>query len=402
MQPFRSIINVRDMSPAEPQPATPSIALAYDTKALGRPDLLRQLQDQFQQVRFRPLHETWFADALKQVDVVIAALDATSAADVDRFCVNIRESRRPGAIIVVLSNAGIDVTRRLMREGVGDVLVAPVSDAAVAISLERVLGALSHHIQGGGSGEVLSILKSGGGVGATAIGVQLATLLAQAGTKVCVVDLDIQFGTAAMYLDLRNTVTLGEVLSADANPADIGFGQNLAAHASGARVLAAPREFMPLEAITPQLVDDLLSALRRDFDVVILDLPCAWTAWTSRALRQSDRVMLVSNLSVPHAHQAKRQISLLQTQHLDDIPLTLICNRFGADGSIGVSRRSVEQAVGRAFDVVLPEDAKLMNEAINQGVALGVLRRGTKLGKAFEQLASAVAPSRMLARAGGR
>lgn len=388
------------MTPPAPT-AGPAIALAYDLKALGRPDLLRQLQDQFQEVRFRPLHETWFADALKQVDLVIAALDATSPAEVDRFCVNVRESGRPGSIIVVLANAGIDVTRRLMREGVGDVLVAPTTDAAVAISLERVMGALAQS-QGGGSGQVISLLKSGGGVGATALGVQLATQLAQSGVKVCVVDLDIQFGAAAMYLDLRNTITMGEVLASEASPADIRFAQNLAAHSSGARVLAAPREFMPLETISPQLIDDLLSALRRDFEVVLLDLPSAWTAWTSRALRLSDRILLVSQLSVAHAHQTRRQISLLQAQSLDDIPLTLICNRFGAETLAGVNRRSVETAIGRSFDVLLPEDGKLMGEAINQGVALVSLRRGAKLSKALEQLAAQVAPVRQQAKAGGR
>lgn len=400
MQPFRSFINVRDMTPPEPM-AGPSIALAYDLKALGRPDLLRQLQDQFQEVRFRPLHETWFADALKQVDLLIVALDATSAADVDRFCVNVREAGRPGSIIVVLSNAGMDVTRQLMREGVGDILVAPVSDAAVAVSLERVMGALAQS-QDGGSGEVISLLKSGGGVGATALGVQLAALLAKSGVKVCVVDLDIQFGAAAMYLDLRNTVTMGELLSAEASPTDIRFAQDLAVHSSGARVLAAPREFMPLEAISSKLIDDLLSALRRDFDVVLLDLPCAWTAWTSRALRLSDRILLVSQLSVAHAHQTRRQLGLLQAQNMDDIPLTLICNRFGAETLAGVNRRSVESSIGRAFDVMLPEDGKLMGEAINQGVALGDLRRGTKLGKALEQLAAQVAPARQPAKVGGR
>lgn len=388
------------MTPPAPT-AGPAIALAYDLKALARPDLLRQLQDQFQEVRFRPLHEAWFADALKQVDLVIAALDATSPAEVDRFCVNVRESGRPSSIIVVLANAGIDVTRRLMREGVGDVLVAPTTDAAVAISLERVMGALAQS-QGGGSGQVISLLKSGGGVGATALGVQLATQLAQSGVKVCVVDLDIQFGAAAMYLDLRNTITMGEVLASEASPADIRFAQNLAAHSSGARVLAAPREFMPLETISPQLIDDLLSALRRDFEVVLLDLPSAWTAWTSRALRLSDRILLVSQLSVAHAHQTRRQISLLQAQSLDDIPLTLVCNRFGAETLAGVNRRSVETAIGRSFDVLLPEDGKLMGEAINQGVALVSLRRGAKLSKALEQLAAQVAPVRQQAKAGGR
>lgn len=401
MQPFRNLISVRDMT--SPEPPAASIALAYDVRALGKTEAVGRLQEQFRHVRFRPLHESWFGDALKQVELVIGALDASSPAEVDRFCVNLRESGRPDAVIAVVFNAGIEVTRRLMQDGVGDVLVAPVNEAALAVSLERALANLAHRgRRGGANGEIVSILKSGGGVGATALGTQLAALLAEGGVKVCLVDLDIQFGLAAMYLDLRNSVTMGEVLASGASPAEVGFSSNLASHASGAKVLAAPPEFMPLEALTPKLIDDLVSALRRDFEVVLLDLPSAWTAWTNRVLRLSDRILLVSQLSVPHAHLTKRQLSLLATQRLDDVPLTLVCNRFGGDTPAGVSRRSVEAAVGRPFDVLVPDDGRLMNEAINQGVALNALRRGTKLGKALEQLAASLSPARVATQAGGR
>jgi len=44
--------------------------------------------------------------------------------------------------------------------------------------------------------------------------------------------------------------------------------------------------------------------------------------------------------------------------------------------------------------VVAPEERKVMNEAINQGVALSAIRRGSKLERSLRQLADRVAPAR--------
>jgi pilus assembly protein CpaE len=50
----------------------------------------------------------------------------------------------------------------------------------------------------------------------------------------------------------------------------------------------------------------------------------------------------------------------------------------------------MEKAIGHAFDAVLPEDRKLMDDAINQGVAISSIRRGTKLEKALMALAESL------------
>jgi Flp pilus assembly CpaE family ATPase len=274
-------------------------------------------------------------------------------------------------------------------------LPEPVSDLSLAASLDRLLAKLATGAATTAqAGRIVAFLKAGGGAGATSLAVQSAALLAKpgGGQRVCVVDLDIQFGQAALYLDVQDSISMAQVLSAGGDLNEMSFNSALTPHASGARVLAAPPDFMPLESLTAASIDALLGALRREFDLVILDLPIVWTAWTYRALRQSDHIVLISQLSVPHAHLAKRQLQLLGTQRLDDIPLTLVCNRAGGDNPAGVSVRSVEAAIGKKFDVVAPEERKLMNEAINQGVALAAIRRGSKLERAVEQLASLVSP----------
>ena len=50
----------------------------------------------------------------------------------------------------------------------------------------------------------------------------------------------------------------------------------------------------------------------------------------------------------------------------------------------------MEKAIGRDFDAVLPEDRKVVVEAINQGVAINAIKRGTKLEKALVALADSI------------
>jgi pilus assembly protein CpaE len=279
-----------------------------------------------------------------------------------------------------------------MHEGAADVLLDPVSEPALALSLERLL-TRDRAADGKGAGEIVAVLKAGGGVGATALAVQVAAMLAEeAGDvpRVCLADLDLQFGAAAFYLDLADAVTISDCLSAGVALGETPFSTQLAAHRSGVRVLAAPRELTPLEFITPPIVDALFEGLRRNFALSIIDLPSVWTAWTNRALQLADRIVLVTHLSVPHTQLVRRQMAVFNTQLLADKPLVLVCNAVDSDQRAAVSLKAAEKAIGRAFDVVIPADEKLMNAAINQGVPLAMVRRKTKLEKAIGTLAGKV------------
>ncbi len=314
------------------------VRLSYAADAFDNSPPPAALRAQFPQVSFESASGESFIDALARVDVAIATVDAAKPQDVERLCANLRRCEQRSRVIVFLSRADVETTRRIVREGAGDVLLAPISEPALAATLERILAGIRRPVTlGGRKGHVVSLLKAGGGVGATSIGVQLAAMMAEDNSehRVCLVDLDVQFGVAALYLDITDSITMGEVLAAAGSPTEIGFADGLTPHASGARVLAAPPSFMPLEVISPELIDGLIMALRRDFDTVILDLPSAWTAWSNRALRQSDQIVLVTNASVPHAHLTHRQLMLLDAQSLSDLPVTLVCNRCGGDAPPG-------------------------------------------------------------------
>lgn len=396
---FSRMISVREPVQEFDDPNARLTRLGYDVAAFDGKAPPESLKALFPDVLFQPIGSEAFGDALGQVDLMIAAVDATKARDLEALCADLRANPRRGRVIVFLSHANVEVTRRLVREGAGDVLVAPISESALAASLERIMATLDRPatVKRGPSGHVVAIVKAGGGVGATAIAAQVAALVASSGqaSRVCLVDLDLQFGMAMTYLDISGSITMGDVLAAGGSPSEVAFTADLAPHSSGAKVLGAPKEFLPLEAVTSALIDGLLEALRRDFDLILVDLPSVWTNWVGQVTRKADQLVLVTNLSVPHAYVTQRQLSVLRDQGIDPESVTLVCNRLGGDAPPPLSVRSVEGAIGRSFDVTIPEDRKLMGEAVNQGTAITSLRRGSKLEKALRQLIGLISARRL-------
>jgi pilus assembly protein CpaE len=158
-------------------------------------------------------------------------------------------------------------------------------------------------------------------------------------------------------------------------------------------VIAGPRQLTPMEALAPPQVEALVTALKRDFGLTFLDMPAVWTAWTNRALQMVDRIVIVTHLSVPHLQMVDRQLQVLKAQGLDSRPLTLVINGLTSEQTASLSVKAAERALGREFSVTIPEDRRVMTAAINQGVEISAIRRGTKLEKALGELAQMLVPA---------
>ena len=360
--------------------------------ALGEDQQFASVAALFPNARFDSIGAGWPDRMPSRCDLLIVAVDAAAAVEVDAAMRRLKAQPAEVNTLVVLRNADVTVTRRLMREGAADVIPAPANEAALAVSLDKILGPVSQERPRRAGGQVVAVLKAGGGVGATSLCVQTAAIAARGGASVCLADLDLQFGAASLYLDMPDAATVSDCMAAGSNLKDIDFAALLGHHRSGINLLAAPRQVTPLEALAPPQTEALLNGLKRSFGLVMLDLPSVWTAWTNRALHSADRIVLVSHLSVPHMHMLDRQIATLHAQGLDDRKLTLVCNALSSDQTALLSIKSAERALGRSFDVVIPEDGRTMNAAINQGVELSTIRRGSKIEKAVEDLARMVTP----------
>ena len=368
--------------------------VAYAEGAMS-PAEVETLASLFPAVAFESTASTWPDQLPHNTEILIVELDASSVLEIEKAVKFLKACPSRLSVLVAMRHASVAISRALTRAGAADVVPLPATEAAWALSIERLLARdIPGRDPGRKSGQVVAMLKAGGGVGATSLGVQAAYLLAGragADTKICFADLDLQFGTAALYFDLNEVLTVTDCIAVGDLLEETQFATALAAHKSGIRVLAAPRDMTALESLTPSLADGLIGGLRRDFALTILDLPPVWTAWTNRALQLADRIVMVTQLSVAHVHLARRQLGVLSMQNLDRLPLTLVCNAVTGDQQNLLSIKAAERALGRPFDIIMPQDTHAMGGATNQGLPLAEVRRGTKLEKSIGQLAERMA-----------
>jgi len=375
---------------ASMQAAPRRIGYADGTLSAGDIAALTEL---FPKLAFEALGPAGLEQGARSLDFVILGASGASAQDIEKAVQFLREKRAGLHVLVALRDADVASSRLLTRAGAADVIPLPAGEAIWALGIERLLSRdTQERDQGRKAGQVVAVLKAGGGVGATSLGVQAAHMLAARGeARVCFADLDLQFGAAALYFDLAEALTVTDCVAVGEVLEETQFATALAAHKSGVRVLAAPREATALDVLTPQLADALVSGLRRDFALTILDLPSVWTDWTNQAVQLADRIVLVTQLSVAHVHLVRRQLGILSMQGLDRLPLVLACNAVTGEQQDLLAIKTAERALGRSFDIFLPQDVRAMGGATNQGLPISEVRRGTKLEKYIGQLADRMA-----------
>lgn len=325
------------------------------------------------------------------VDVLLLDVDPSSSEEVAALSSIVSDRFPETPVVATAANASLQDVRQLMRLGVVDVVPQPVVPNDLGAAIEYAVRSRAKS-EGGesGRGKIISVLKAGGGVGATTLAVQAGYLLAQRikgeGRKACLLDLDLQFGNASLYMDIDNRVGMIDLVEfperMDASLLQSVMGH----HESGLDVLAAPRDVMPMDVVTTSAVDSCLRVASEHYRYVLVDLPSVWCDWSMRALQKSDTILLVTQLTVPHVRQARRQLDHLASHGLGDLPVKVVVNRFEKGWGKGVGAKDAAKAMNRGIDYFVMSDFKLVSEAINQGVPISKIARRSKVEKSMAQL----------------
>ena len=260
---------------------------------------------------------------------VVARLDANDDEAVEDF----RRLTRslPSAKIIAAAHEGAgEQVRRLFRAGAADVLTPPFTQDAMVAALAEIVRAHA----GGELGRVISVIKAGGGAGATTVAVNMAGLMTRGDARLgrppqstAVLDLDLQSGDADIALDVLPRSTMLDVLRAPGRLDTRFLHSVMCDHASGLKLLAAPPALVPLDALGAVGACELVDHVSGMFQRTIIDLPGAWTDWTVRVLARSDLVLLVAPPNVAGAVRAKRLLQALRDAQVK-APVFFLLNKL--------------------------------------------------------------------------
>jgi len=312
---------------------------------------------------------------LRQADAIIVEVRLDRPGELDAFARIVAEQPRPViAAAHALDTGGV---RALMRAGAIDAVALPFDAHELDDALDAVRLVLATRPQAAAKGRVISFVRAVGGAGATAIATQLGCLWS-ARQSACLIDFDLQFGAVALYLDMQPPLGMLDLIEARDRLDHTLFGTITARHASGLHIIAAPRDIAPLELLTPAIVAQVLALAAQTFEIVLVDLPAAWTPWSLAALAHSDAACLVTNLSVPGLRQARRQLDLIEANGVT-APLKIVLNRVPKKLFRTIDLGDSGRVLRRPVDFTIADDFATMSSAVDQGRAIGSVRSRSPL-----------------------
>ncbi|WP_164155970.1 AAA family ATPase [Sandarakinorhabdus rubra] len=344
---------------------------------------------------FRGPLDAFIANApmVRRTDMLVIEIDpddAPALAALEEFAAG------PGARMAVVAAARdltISATRRLLRSSIADVLPVPFSLEELGQAVESARAGLARRMTGdsgrGRLGSIIAFHGALGGVGTSMIAAQAALHWAET-KQVLVIDLDVQRGTTALYLNLKPRLTLNDLIDAD-DRLDVEFLKMVAErHQSGLSVVASPNDMTGLDAVTPEFIDRLLDLAAQNYDLVVLDMPGVWMDWTALAMQKADLIGLVTQLSVSGVQQARRQLDVLEANGLGD-RVRLVMNRMTA-GLFGKYDTDEAASVMRApVHFCLANDFPAISAALDEGVSVSKVKMKSRIEKELRQMTTAMA-----------
>ena len=322
------------------------------------------------------------------VTVVIIDLDASKNEDMqalERMMVCV------GAwppVVVVTQTFDAEVARSLLQMRVADFLVKPVQPIELVRTCARVARAAGTETA---EAQIYTFIPSVGGAGVTTLAIQTALLLLDSGQRArpttCLVDLDFQHGACADYLDIEPRLDLKEI---EPRPERLDrqlLEIMLSHHASGLELIAAPNRPAEMRSFDPDMVTRLLDLVSSHFDYVVVDMPRTWFSWTDSVLVGSNKLFIVSEMTVPSLRQAKGLVAAIGERLGDGPQPQVIVNRFEQRMfEAGLKRADIEQALGKDFAGTIPNNYRLVREAIDRGVPLDEVKAGNNVSAQLKKL----------------
>ena len=244
-----------------------------------------------------------------------------------------------------------------LATGVTDVLILPQMSETIAFSIEKARFGVARPATGPGvpRGEIVTVFSPKGGTGKTVLATNLGVYLATSSNlRVLLVDLDLQFGDAAIMLGLEPERTLSELVLA---PGELDAGKlagYTTRHSSGLAVLPAPMRPEEAELVGEQKLLEILEVARRAYDIVLVDTSPFFYGPMLATLEPTDHLLVVCGLDVPTLKNVRLSLRTLELLGFPASRLDLVLNRVSP--KMGVTREDVETALETTVRFEIPND----------------------------------------------
>jgi pilus assembly protein CpaE len=324
--------------------------------------------------------------------LVVAVADYT--ADARDFVVAAHRQHASRPIVLLCPSGSGGYLGEAFNNGVDDIVGLPTDPTAsfdpavarqLAFSIEKAVMRRRGTSQpkAGAVRNVICVLGLKGGSGKTLTSVNLAVSLAQAGRRVALLDLDLQFGDVALAMGITPMRTIYDLVRSGGSLDSGKLEDFLMEHSSGARALLAPVRPDQAAMITVPFLAEVQRLLGEMFEFLVIDTPPSFAPEVINAVDLSNDVLVVAMRDTLSLKNTKLGLETLDRMEYDRRRVKILLNR--ANTNVGIETEDVLAILGRDVDIRIPSSRDI-TRSVNEGEPIAQ-QRGSEAGKAFRALA---------------
>jgi pilus assembly protein CpaE len=323
-----------------------------------------------------------------------AVLHATRGASLpaDELAAIREHTRAPVLILASTSSSGL--LEQALDADVADVLLLPQLVENVVFAIRKATHTGKRHHDTGSSGRhgrIITVFSPKGGTGKTVTATNLAAACAKfEGRKTLLLDLDLQFGDAAIMLGVEPDKTIYDLVVAPGELDTEKLAGYTTHHPSGLEILPAPLRPEDAELVTEAKLGRLLEVARESFDVIVVDTSPFFHGPMLATLDRTDELLLLCGLDVPTLKNLRLALQTLDLLSFPKQRVKIVLNR--SNSKVGMKPNEVEGALGMKVRFEVPSD-RAVPLAVNRGNPVVLAEESADVSKAIKQMAKELFPT---------
>ncbi len=300
------------------------------------------------------------------------------------------KSLNKDAFIIAMSNrSSADIVIKVMRAGAKEFILKPIIKTEFLEILNNTITDINSE-ENKDSCKIISTFSNKGGIGKTSIAVNLAVELAQmTKEKVALIDLNLQLGDVATFLDLTPPFAM-DYIADNINNLD---GEELLKTMTRYKntslyVIADPLNIDKSKDITAEQIENILAALKKTFSYIVIDIGTNIDSKTIKALDFSDLILLIAIVNLPAIRSTQRCMELFDKLGYNADKIKLVLNRYM--GNEDIKTADIEEVVKQKVYWKIPNNYLIMMSAINKGVPVNEINPDSNVALNYKDFASKI------------
>src|SRR5687767_866456 len=304
----------------------------------------------------------------------------------------IREHTR-APLILLASGESSALLEEALEAEVSDVLLLPQMTENVVFAIRKASHS-GRRAQGGTParrGRIITVFSPKGGTGKTVTSTNLASTFAKyEGKRTLLLDLDLQFGDAAIMLGIEPEKTIYDLVVAPGELDSEKLAGYTTRHNCGLDILPAPLRPEDAELVTEAKLARLLEVARESYDVIVVDTSPFFHGPMLATLDRTDELLLVCGLDVPTLKNVRLALQTLELLAFPTNRIRVVLNR--ANTKVGMKRSEVEGALDVKVRFEIPSD-RAVPISVNRGNPAVLAEGGADYSKAVREMAKGLLPA---------